>query len=299
MTAQVLGFCRFSFFGPSDTKLSYDDRAAAFASLYAPDRMETRFLLFENLLLPSIRAQRDGRFTLYVLTSSCMPDRYKRRLTALCQPVPQIKLVFADTLNLGAVVNPIIGDPSLDQTGLVQFRIDDDDAISQRYIEKLHFWSDHMKGRIFVTMPKGIMACEHQGGALLHPMNRRMTAVGLALSSGRRSRRSILTIPHVLAGHRAPSMTDPGICAYLQTFTHTTDTAAYGHRKLRKFQDATGFAVGSEAAQNQVAQYMDRDFPFLSADHVRDVFAQANAPAKATAKVHASDQGTAHLRLAS
>ncbi|MEO0632795.1 MAG: glycosyltransferase [Pseudomonadota bacterium] len=277
MTVQVLGFCRFSFFGPSDTKLSYDDRDAAFASLYAPDRMETRFLLFENLLLPSVRAQRDTRFTLYVLTSSCMPDRYKRRLRALCQPVPQIKVIFADTLDLTEVVNPIIGDPALDTTGLVQFRIDDDDAISQRYVEKLHFWSQHMKGRIFVTMPKGIMACDHDGDALLHPMNRRMTAVGLALSSGRRSRRSILTIPHVLAGHRAPSMTDPGICAYIQTFTHTTDTARYGHRKLRKFQDATGFSVGSDAAAQQVAQYMEQDFPFFTQDHVRDIFAEANA----------------------
>ncbi|MEL7091295.1 MAG: glycosyltransferase [Pseudomonadota bacterium] len=281
MTAQVLGFCRFSFFGRSDTKLSYDDRTAAFNALYAPDRMETRFLLFEHLLLPSLRAQLDTRFTLYVLTSSCMPDHYKRRLTALCQTVPQIRLIFADTVDIRAVVNPIIGDTALDRTGLMQFRIDDDDAISQRYIERLHVWAHSLKGRIYVTMPKGIMACDQDGAAILHPMHRGMTAVGLALSSGRRSRRSILTIPHTVVAHRVPSLTDPGICAYLQTFTETTDTARYGRRQQHKFQAASGFAVGSEAAHTQIAQYMESDFPFFKQDDVRDLFAAANAQASA------------------
>ena len=91
MHPQILGFLRFSFFGPSDTKLDYSDRQAAFDRLYSPRRMETRFQLFEHMVLPGFRAQTDPDFKLVVLSSAVMPEGYRTRLAQLCASLPQIE----------------------------------------------------------------------------------------------------------------------------------------------------------------------------------------------------------------
>lgn len=84
-----IGISKIFFFGPSDTKLDYSDRQAAFDRLYSPRRMETRFHLFEHMVLPGFRAQTDPDFKLVVLSSAIMPEAYRTRLTRLCASLPR------------------------------------------------------------------------------------------------------------------------------------------------------------------------------------------------------------------
>ena len=80
MRDDIVGICRFSFLGKCDwaeTTGKDGDTARVMARrramLYAPDRLARRFAAFERLCLPSIRAQTDGDFQFWLLTSPEMP----------------------------------------------------------------------------------------------------------------------------------------------------------------------------------------------------------------------------------
>ena len=143
----VIGICRFSFCGNGDwaayadvdTKTDIDLlRFEQAERLYDDARMTLRFHLFEHLLLPSLRAQKDPNFLLIVLTSDIMPARHLKRLRALCDTDDRLLLVVSDETTVHAALLPEITrlNSGLSKP-LVQFRIDDDDALSADYVREL------------------------------------------------------------------------------------------------------------------------------------------------------------------
>jgi len=50
------------------------------AALYAHDRLEARTFLFENILLPGLRAQTDPDFTLLLLMGEDFPEPWRSRI---------------------------------------------------------------------------------------------------------------------------------------------------------------------------------------------------------------------------
>ncbi len=143
----ILGLCRFSFCGNGDwvafrsakTPEQVSAVQAKIAkSLYAKERMEKRFFLFENFLLKSLSAQIDQNYILIVLTSQLMPEMYKERLIQLCQDNRNVELIFSDASSVHDAIWPTIS--SYNTTfghPLVNFRIDDDDCLSVDYIREL------------------------------------------------------------------------------------------------------------------------------------------------------------------
>ena len=100
----AIGICRFSFCGKGGWRTSRAAktpeaiakmRRAIAGELYAPQRMALRFLLFENFLLPSLRAQTDQNFVCLVLTSDTIPKRYRDQLRALCAQSEAIELLVS------------------------------------------------------------------------------------------------------------------------------------------------------------------------------------------------------------
>jgi len=143
----VIGFCRFSFLGRGDwvkyrTVAHGQESDELFqevaADLYAPERMERRFEAFEKITLPSILSQSDVDFRYCVISSAVMPKNYRARLAAICARSPCIQLIFAETTNLAEITAPILQDLAQRHEQVVQFRLDDDDAIARRYVELVH-----------------------------------------------------------------------------------------------------------------------------------------------------------------
>lgn len=271
MAARILGFLRFSFFGASDTKLSYADREKAFETLYAKERMETRFTLFEKLFLPSLKAQTDQDFTLIVITSTCMPEDYRKRLAKACMEVPQIELVEAETDNLKDVILTFTTDPSLSRGGLLQFRWDDDDAMGAHFIERLRYWQPHLPDRTLLTQPKGLMLYTDETGPHLQPMYRNLTGAGFAYFTDGPVRKSVFSFAHINAGRRIPFLSDPTHASYIQTFTPTSDTAFRSTRKIRKFLTAAGVLKDAKNAETLVKTGLDNDFPSLDETTLKNV----------------------------
>lgn len=283
MAIEIIGFCRFSFFGPSDTKLSYDDRQQAFDTLFAPERMEIRFGLFENLFLPAIKAQTDQDFKLVILASACMPAPFKDRLTKACAPIPQIELLFAEGEHLGAELRPYSTTQHDPGTGLLQFRIDDDDALSRNYIANLRKWAPRMRHESILTMPFGLMLFHSPDGPKLHPMYRNLTGAGFAYFTEGRTRKNVFGFAHLNAGRRFPFLSDPSIFSYIQTFTSSSDTAFRSHRKIKQFMRNAGVPADSKHAGGMIERAMTEDFAAFDQQRLLSLLQSLDVAPPATA----------------
>ena len=264
MPAGVLGICRFSFFGKSDTKLDYTDTNEAFHTLYDPRRMESRFALLENLLLPSLRAQSEKNFRLV------MPKPYRDRLKDLCHDIEQVKVFEAEGSDIKTELRRFTMQKWRARGGLMQFRIDDDDALSQHYIARLRHWASVLPHRTIVTMPKGLCLYRNETGTHCTPMYRNLTAVGYAYFSNRPTGRTIFHFAHNKSGSRLPYVSDPTFHAYLQTFTATSDTYRRSLLRIREAQAKANVKPGHDQSED-VATILDEHFPYLTLERLKEV----------------------------
>lgn len=264
MKINVVGFCRFSFFGPSDTKLSYDDRDKAFATLYSEQRMSTRFKLFEALLIPSIAAMDNPDFMLHVMTSEIMPEHMRFRLAALCAPHKNITVHFAKSNNLIKEMRPILNAASKGADRLVQFRIDDDDCLSKRYIDRLHHWAAMVTEPTIISMPKGVMLFDRNEKPKCQPFHRSMTAVGFAYVTQGPSEKTVFNFSHIRAVKRNTVLSDPSIHSHIQSFTSTADTKNHADARIKQFSRQLGSKRSPEKILEMTQAALTEDFPFIT-----------------------------------
>jgi len=196
------------------------------------------------------------------VSSAVMPAAYRDRLTALCAPISQIEVVFADTQDLRAVVAPYIQDPSLEGQSLIQFRIDDDDALSARYVARLRDWAGYVRDQMIICFPLGIMLYSDAEGAKCDLMMRNLTAVGFAFHTKGPTDRTPLMFSHVQAGRRYPYVVDTSIAAYIQTFTASSDTAGRIARKLPEFRRKAALRTPARTAE-ALPNKLRKHFPTL------------------------------------
>ncbi|KAJ56736.1 hypothetical protein ACMU_07295 [Actibacterium mucosum KCTC 23349] len=278
MSTGVIGFCRFSFFGPSDTKLSYDDRAKAFETLYDPVRMETRFLLFEHLLMQAMAHQTNPNFTLHVMSSDVMPDAYKRRLTSLCNDVNAVQLHLCKSEKLGAEIAPMLKDAGERHSKLAQFRIDDDDALSINFIDRLHHWASMLWQEALITMPRGLMLYDEENTPKCQPFFRSLTGAGFAYLTVGKPRRNVFQFSHLASGRRYPAMADPTLTSHIQTFTSSCDTSFRARRKIAQFSAQMSEKKSEKELGVMTREALDLDFPYTTMSDLLDLQATANAP---------------------
>ena len=130
----AIGICRFSFCGKGDWRTSRSAktpkeisamRTKVAVDLYTPERMELRFFLFENFLVPSLEAQLDKNFICLILTSDIMPDAYQVRLRDICAASPNLELLVSSEVTVHEALWPRISElNTLAGRPLVNFRID-------------------------------------------------------------------------------------------------------------------------------------------------------------------------------
>lgn len=164
---EIVGFCRFSFVGRGDWRAYRHvdgeppellDQVAQ--NLFDPTRLEQRFRSFEHLTLASVRAQTDPDFVFIVLASDRMDAISRARLAALCEPVPQVELLFSDAPTLSQALHPVLDELRQDaHRNVIQFRLDDDDAIPTDYIANLRRHAARLADmdRFAISFNRGLM----------------------------------------------------------------------------------------------------------------------------------------------
>ncbi|MDF3608403.1 glycosyltransferase [Paracoccus sp. DMF-8] len=162
----IVGICRFSYLGRSDwvefrrNKSTDEARLAEIATrLFDEERLTARFLAFETICLPSILEQRDPRFIFLLVSSPLMPEHWRKRLHALCDPHDQIQILWSDAPMLAeALEQPLRELYDLSDGNLWQFRLDDDDAIDAEFMLRLRRNMARMEGidECVITAARGI-----------------------------------------------------------------------------------------------------------------------------------------------
>ncbi|WP_040104279.1 glycosyltransferase [Phaeobacter gallaeciensis] len=133
----IVGLVRFSVLTPtyySERFATLEDTAA---HLFAPERMELRFRVFERLCLRSLLRQSDQGFHLIVLTAEDMPEPYLERLSALLDSADHITLMpVGPGVHYKMLKQGYNAVPVGDATHRLMFRLDDDDAVDLDYIAR-------------------------------------------------------------------------------------------------------------------------------------------------------------------
>ncbi len=143
---QVLGLCRFSVPFTGGFQVVHATPEARRAHLYAPDRLAERFLWFEHLLLPSLRAQTDRDFRLILLCGDDLPEPWRGRLLDLVAATPQVTPTFRASDNHRALCRRVMAEAADPRAGAIaEFRLDDDDAVAGDYVARVRTdFDDHI-----------------------------------------------------------------------------------------------------------------------------------------------------------
>ncbi|MFB2533479.1 glycosyltransferase [Paracoccus sp. p3-h83] len=148
MNIQIIGMVRFSYPALSGFVRTGADAKANAAFLYDPARLEARFQMFERLTLPSIRAQTDGDFTLGILIGDNLPGWARDRLCTAIAGMRNVRLLARPPGPQYPVLQDAMAALRLpDATHIAGFRLDDDDALSMTFVERLRPLASIMAGQ--------------------------------------------------------------------------------------------------------------------------------------------------------
>ncbi len=225
----ITGYCRFSWFGVSDTGREISDLETAKSTLWHPERMAVRFHLFEKITLPSIVSQTDQDFKLILLISDEFPDIYRDRLEKAVDGRNNIEISSTAQTDIGRALRQHIEESVDSADKSLHFRIDDDDALSSCYISKLRHIKEqtNLAEGTAISFPKGVVSFLDQDVAKHAPYLKPYIAQGLAFVVGSTYRRNPFQVQHRRVGQRQPSYVDPTFCAFQYTLHGMNNTKGY------------------------------------------------------------------------
>jgi len=225
----IVGHIRFSFYGTTDTRTKPDDNGETLARLYDETRMARRFHLFENLTLPSLKAQTDQNFRIVVMSSEVMPDRFKARLAAIMAEFPNAVVDFsvyqrgdkAFRSHMLASLGPNLGGTA------VHFRLDDDDALGKDYIADLRRISQTLPPTTHISFPRGLIlfpaSPDKPEGAVMEELHF-LAAMGLAVVCSGAFAKNPFQMMHGSVWKRWPIVSYPRGHAFIRTQHFSNDT---------------------------------------------------------------------------
>ncbi|MEQ9696064.1 putative rhamnosyl transferase [Shimia sp. SDUM112013] len=140
---QVIGLCRFSYPAIGGFQVEHDTLEDRIAYLYAEDRLEERFRLLETVALPCLRQQTDPNFDLVIVIGDQLPRKHVERLLDLTSDMPQVQIRAEAPEQQRPIMKRILNEARRDPSEpCLQFRYDDDDAVSVDFVRLLREAAD-------------------------------------------------------------------------------------------------------------------------------------------------------------
>lgn len=135
---QAIGLCRFSYPALGGFQIQHDSTEDRIAFLYAEERLEERFRLFETVAIPCMRAQTNEDWEMIIVIGPSLPPHYRDRLHDIVADIPQISIQSHNPRPQREVMKEILNKARKDPSKpCLQFRYDDDDAVAIDFIERL------------------------------------------------------------------------------------------------------------------------------------------------------------------
>jgi hypothetical protein len=270
---------RFSYAGRSDVRLSRPGQPIEDVAriLYEPRRMERRFLLFERLCLPSIKAQANQDFRLVVLASKIMPDVYKDRLAEVTVTVPQIEILYSEAEHVTYAFNPRMQELVEGIDGpTAHFRLDDDDAIGRNFTARLQAATALAPLVRIVTYSNGLFLWQQDGESYLLPEYFPNVSVGMAFLNMPGQILNPYQCQHVAVSRSTPTFADPVPMSYIRTAHDSCDTVG---RQAIKFRKKLAAAPDRDAAANirRIRTGLRREFPGVTIEALKELIREVAA----------------------
>ncbi|WP_298919291.1 putative rhamnosyl transferase [uncultured Roseobacter sp.] len=214
---QVIGICRFSYPAIGGFQVRSASLAERRAYLYDPDRMATRFALFEAFTLPSIRAQTDADFVFLIVVGDSLPRRYSERLRDLVKDIPQIVVQRHAPGPHREVMNDALNAlRSNKKAPCIQFRLDDDDAVARGFVAELRrravpalqILEDSQS--VAIDFNQGYIARPNAEGIEAAAVKESYWAAGMAIVTRPKSQQTIMSFSHNKIWQHMPTLTFTG-----------------------------------------------------------------------------------------
>lgn len=209
---KVIYETRFSYFGRSgwQSPASTDP-----ALLFAPERLDARFELFEEIALQSLVDQEDDAFDLLVLSSELMPEPYQKRLTELCADSlgARATVLFKPPKVAGKVIHWNVRDTYAEEPHIAQVVLDDDDAVSCDFTAAVKYEARCLLDNphsaddaAFLSFSRGLsLGIEDGAPAWMTWRNVPYTNQGLTFVSPPRHNKNPFNVPHLKVGQKFPT----------------------------------------------------------------------------------------------
>lgn len=238
----IVGIIRFSVLSDGVNHfakrrdISFEQYAQATLS---QKRLSERFYLFEAVTLPSLAAQHDSDFLIYVVAAERLQTPWRERLAGLALQYPFLRLVFAPEkdFTMKTVSGQILSEVDMSQP-FVTFRLDDDDAVSMDFIQRLRRYNKARFAKMAVSLANGFIL-DFRGNDRfgLAPYLHSNCSAGIGVVGGPSFPKTIfdVTEKHFRMHKRLPTITDGREPAFVQTVHGSNDTGE--NRKLKGSAD--------------------------------------------------------------
>ncbi|KUJ79113.1 putative rhamnosyl transferase [Ruegeria profundi] len=239
---QVLGLCRFSFPALGSFQIEHETLEDRRRHLYDPKRLEERFRLFETSTLPCFREHTDEDFQLLVVVGDCLPRSAFERLTDLTADIKQIRILqkSAETDKshrhiMKDILNAARTDPA---QPCLQFRHDDDDAVSVDFVERLREAVEDCKPlmarnrTVGIDFNKGFVARMDANGIRAEETFKSLLGVGLGMYVSGGCKQTIISFTHHRIGRFMPVVSYPDAPMWVRTLNGSNDS--WGARNSTK-----------------------------------------------------------------
>lgn len=269
---RVIGICRFSYPAHGGFKRMHDTVEDREAYLYDPHRMELRFRHFETLTLPSIKAQKEPRFTFLVLVGESLPMPYRERLHDVTADVPQVRIVAKPPMrHRHAMQEAIKEELGEDTTESLQWRLDDDDALSINFTRSIRWLAKHTAPmrknwrNVVFEYNSGYSVALSEQGIVAEEVQSPFWACGLAVLFRPGDPKTVMNYAHHRLHTHMPTFINPHPHMYLRSKHEDNDSAA-------KFKTGPLQPLSAEERQ------FFRDRFNVDEDHVKAVFSAPMPP---------------------
>jgi hypothetical protein len=243
---RTIGICRFSYAGHGGFKVGHADQTALETFLYDDARMEERFRLFEAITLPCVAAQTDPDFTFLIVTGTGLPAHHLARLKALTADIAQCSIVQyppgPHRRIMKKAINDWRGPPG---APCLQFRLDDDDAMGLRFVEKFRqtacdlepFCARHRS--VAVDFNQGYVFTAGREGVRLWPYHYPYSAIALGMIVQAGNDDTIMSHGHQNLWKTMPTVTLTGEDMMMRGHNEFNDSRIGGKKNVFDYKPMT------------------------------------------------------------
>lgn len=251
---RIVFMTRFSYLGAGGWRSQASKKAEL---LFNEERLEKRFRMFEKITLPTLMSQTDKDFDWIVLSSSSMPDLFRRRLRTSVSGLKnngRNQVVFRDPRHVAGVFRRSIQRMYQPDDLICSVVLDDDDGLSDDFVatcrEQASFaWEnrDQSNDYVITSFPRGYSLILSEKGCDLASRYVPYTNLGLALTAPAKCKRNLFSMSHNKIGDRHPNhLVETDRPFYLRAVHTSNDSRAIVPKEAKPigFEEAQEFFKG-------------------------------------------------------